>query len=341
MRPSTPIARALFLLPAVGYHTVQKLRETAYKWGLLVGSQPPVPVVSVGNILLGGSGKTPFVIYLAGLLRNKGMKPAVVSRGYGGTNRDEYLVVGRGDLSPPAAGPGEAGDEPFLIASRLPDIPVIVGRRRIYPVRAAQELFSRDVVILDDGFQHLALKRTVDIVLLNGSEDCMFPLGGLREPLSALERAHVVVLTGQDASVPRGVKRYVEGKPLFRCRSWPVSLVREGESDELIPDCLVGQGVFLLSAIANPERFAGTARDLGWKVVEHNVFRDHCRLTDGELKEALQRRRGAPLVVTEKDWVKLPEWFRSTENVFALRIAVRIDEEETFLSTILELMGRS
>jgi tetraacyldisaccharide 4'-kinase len=341
MRPSSPIARAVFLLPAAGYHAVQKLRETAYKWGLLVGSQPPVPVVSVGNILLGGSGKTPFVIYLAELLRNKGMRPAVVSRGYRGTYRDDYLVVGRGDSSSPVAGPAEAGDEPFLIALRLRDIPVIVGRKRMHPVRAAQELCSCDVVILDDGFQHLALKRTVDIVLLNGSEDCMFPLGGLREPLSALDRAHVVILTGQDASVPRGAERYIQGKPLFRCRLGPVSLYGEGDPGTLSPDSLRDRDVFLLSAIAHPERFTGTARDLGWKVLEHLSFRDHHSFTDGELKEALQRGRGAPLVVTEKDWVKLPEWFRRTEDVFALRIAVALDEEETFLSTLLNLIGRA
>ncbi len=341
MRPSNPIARAVFLLPTAGYHAVQKLRETAYKWGLLVGSQPPVPVVSVGNILLGGSGKTPFVIYLAELLRNKGMKPAVVSRGYRGTYRDDYLVVGRGDSSPPVAGPTEAGDEPFLIASRLPDIPVIVGRKRIHPVRAAQKLFGSDLVILDDGFQHLELKRTVDMVLLKGTEDEMFPLGGLREPLSALERAHMVILTGQDASVPRGAERYIRRKPLFRCRLRPVSLYGEGGQAPLSPDSLRDRDVFLLSAIAHPERFARTARDLGWRVAEHLSFRDHHAFTEGELKGALQLGRGAPWVVTEKDWVKLPEWFRRTQDVFALRIAVALDEEVTFLSTLLKMIGRT
>lgn len=341
MRRLNPFASALFTLPAAGYLAVQKLREKAYEWGLVSGAAAPVPVLSVGNLLLGGSGKTPFAIYLAELLRSKGMKPAVVSRGYRGTNREKYLVVGKGDSTPPVADSAQAGDEPFLIASRLPEIPVIVGRKRIHPVTAAHEFFGCDVVVLDDGFQHLELKRTVDIVLLRGTEDEMFPVGSLREPFSALKRAHIVVLAGPELLIPLGALRYVLGKPMFRCRLRPVGLRKEGESDTRTPDAFKGSRVVLLSAIAHPERFTVTAEKLGWKVVEHATFRDHHRFSDDELRDALQRAGGIPVVVTEKDWVKLPEWFRKAENVSALRVAMTIDEEAAFLSKIFKLIGRA
>jgi tetraacyldisaccharide 4'-kinase len=169
--------KALLSIPAAGYHAVQKVREKAYLWGLLSGKKAPGPVISVGNLVLGGSGKTPFVIYLAEMLGNKGWKPGVVSRGYRGSNRLPYFVVGDGMSPEPQAGPSICGDEPFLIANRLPQVPVIIGRRRIDPVSAAANIFGCNIIVLDDGFQHLPLQRDVDIVLLTGAEDRMFPLG--------------------------------------------------------------------------------------------------------------------------------------------------------------------
>lgn len=341
MHTPNPFVRSLLALPSAGYYAVQKLRETAYKWGLLAGTAAPVHVLSVGNLLLGGSGKTPFVIYLANLLRGKGVRPAVVSRGYRGTNKKEYLIVARGDASPPLSSPSESGDEPFLIASRLPEVPVLVGRKRIHPVRAAHMLFGTDVVILDDGFQHLALQRTADIVLLNGGEDHMFPLGGLREPFSALRRATIIILVGSDAVPPPRAQRYLEGKPIFRCRLQAVSLHGERELPALPPDIFKGKEVFLFSAIAHPERFTATARELGWKVTDHAAYRDHHRFTDSELELVLRRAHGCSVVVTEKDWVKLPEWLRRSGKVSALRITVKLDEEEAFLATVLNLVGRT
>ena len=196
--------------------------------GFLSQRKAPVPVISVGNLLLGGAGKTPFVIFLAGMLKNRGLKPAVVSRGYRGTSRAPYLVVGDGSSGEPLVGPDVCGDEPYLIAKRLPDVPVIVGRKRIYPVRAAHELFGCNVVVLDDGFQHLPLKRDADIVLLNGSEDHMFPWGRLREPLSALRRADIVMLMAR-GTIPASAVDYVRG-PVFNCHATSLRLGKRRES---------------------------------------------------------------------------------------------------------------
>lgn len=332
----SPVSAVLFF-PAAAYYAVQKVREKAYDWGLLSQSQAPVPVISVGNLLLGGTGKTPFVIRLAGMLRNRGLKPAVVSRGYRGTNQAPYLVVGDGSSSEPLAGAEACGDEPYLIAMRLPDVPVLVGRKRIYPVQAAYNLFACNVVILDDGFQHLPLNRDADIVLLNGSEDHMFPRGRLREPLSALGRADIVMLMA-GSSIPAAAASYVRG-PVFTCRAVASGLASGPNLQNLAPvDSLSGREVMLVSGIANSERFRATAEQLGWIIVNHHSFPDHYRFTDKELRSILDRAAGLPVVVTEKDWVKLPAWFKNMDQVSALRIEVVLDDEEAFRAALKSLV---
>ncbi len=316
---------------------MQKFREKAYGWGVLSQRWESVPVISVGNLLLGGTGKTPFVIYLAEVLRNRGLKPAVVSRGYRGSSRATYLVVGDGSSDEPLVGPDACGDEPYLIAKRLSDVPVIVGRKRHHPVRAARELFGCNVVVLDDGFQHLPLKRDADIVLLNGTEDHMFPWGRLREPLSALKRADIVMLVAA-ATVPAAAAGYVQG-PMFSCHPLPSGLASGANLQSYAPvDTLSGREVVLVSGIANPERFRSTASDLGWMIVDHCSFPDHHRFTDKELRPILDRAAGLPVVVTEKDWVKLPAWFREMDQVAALRIDMVLDDEGAFWTALASLV---
>ena len=334
MNPFSLLSDSLYSLPAAAYFAVQKVREQAFRFGLLSGTCPPVPVISVGNILMGGSGKTPFTMYLAQLLKDRGLRPAVVSRGYRGSYRGELLVVSRGDSSGPEVGPSECGDEPFLIAERLPQVPVIAARRRIRGARAAAALFRSDVVILDDGFQHLSLHRNVDIVLISGAEDRMFPLGRLREPPSALRRADVVVLTGRKYLIPELCQRYVARVPAFRCRQEVIGLTAGFSTPLISSDRLAGKDVTLVSAIAEPERFRACAKDQGWRVTRHFVFRDHHKLTDRELRRILENTQESTIVVTEKDWVKLPRWLTETGRVWAMRIGVNLENEEGFLRVL-------
>jgi tetraacyldisaccharide 4'-kinase len=328
---------AIFALPAAGYHVVQLVRAKAYEWGLLTSRAAPVPVISVGNLLMGGSGKTPFVIALAETLQQNGMKPAVVSRGYRGSNQENYLVVGEGKGRGPTVSPLVCGDEPYLIAKRLPKIPVVIGRKRIHPANAAHKLFGCDVIVLDDGFQHLPLKREVDIVLLNATEDRMFPLGRLREPLSAIERANVVVLVEID-EIPAAVSGYVQCENVFRCRVVPAEFLGRNGAKHDLRSC-AGRCVALVSAIANPHRFRKTVESLGCSVVDHFVFPDHYVFTDEDLRRILDRAGDNPVVVTEKDWVKLPEWFKNLEGIMALRITMVIDDQERFLRRLNLLMS--
>lgn len=332
-----------FLLspPAAAYHLVQKSWRNMFAWGFRKADRASIPVISVGNLLMGGTGKTPFTILLARLLRDAGMNPAVVSRGYRGRSRRPYLVVSDGTAEAPLASPAEAGDEPRLIAESLEHTPVLVGRKRIVAVEAAASLFSTDVAILDDGFQHLTLRRELDIVLLNGAEDRMFPLGRLREPISSLRRADILVLAGPTARIPSGAEKLVKNKPVFRCQAAAVSVATGGAgASPEAPDIFSDREVVLASGIANPDRFRETALELGWKVKKHHRFRDHHRFSDQELTKLLAAAAGLPLVFTEKDWVKLPAWIRTNETTAALRIGMTMEEEKPFLDTVTDLLRR-
>ena len=333
------MSRALAAAPAACYHAVQKIRAEAYRWRILRSRKAAIPVLSVGNLLMGGSGKTPFTIYLAGLLLKMGFRPAIVSRGYRGSNRERFLVVSDGRSGEPLVGPSVSGDEPFLMAKRLPKIPVLVGRKRIHAVEAAAKLFGCNVVVLDDGLQHLQLERDLDIALLDGTEDHMFPMGRLREPMSALARADIVVLVGS-ASMPGSAARYAHDVPVFRCRPVPTDLRKDlGSGDSLEVSELAGQEVVLVSGIANPERFTRTAEGLRWLAQDHLVYPDHHVFSDAELTRILSRRPGAVIVTTEKDWVKLPEWCTKTEKVLALRIDIRMEDEDALRASLRRTLG--
>jgi tetraacyldisaccharide 4'-kinase len=328
-----------YAIAAGGYHAVQRLREEAYIRGLFSATAAPVPVLSVGNLLLGGSGKTPFAIYLAEKLHARGLRPAVVSRGYGGSNQEPFLVISDGTGSGPRVEASVSGDEPYLIARRLPQVPVIIGRKRIHPARAACELLGCRSIVLDDGFQHLPLKRNADIVLLSGTEDRMFPLGLLREPFSALRRAHLVVLTGENSVLPGAATPYVSGLPVFHGRVIAEALeTADAPAQTTDPAALAGREVVLVSAIAGPERFRRTAEDLGWVVRRHVAFRDHHVFTAAELKEIAETARDASIVCTEKDWVKLPASFRQESNVLALRIRATVVEEDAFWQALNDIV---
>lgn len=313
--------------PAAGiYFLVQRTRELAYELGLLRPLQSPIPVISVGNILMGGSGKTPFTIFLAEGLAKKGFKPAVVTRGYKGTYQSPFLVV-RDAIRLVTHDWRECGDEPYLMALKLDGIPVLAARRRVKGIQVAAARFLCDCATLDDGFQHLQCARNLDIVLLTGLEDRMFPLGLLREPLSALGRANLFVLTGK-ADPGRELSPLLQGRPLFRAWTEPLEVIT-GEGP-LPVSALRGESVTLVSGIANPDRFARTVASLGASVKHHLIFPDHHPISAADIREVLATRRDGWVLCTEKDWIKLPNGFRNGKRTAALRIGVRLEQEEAF-----------
>ncbi|MEI7671897.1 MAG: tetraacyldisaccharide 4'-kinase, partial [Deltaproteobacteria bacterium] len=199
---SGAFADALGLL-SLPYGGAVAARNRLYDEGLLKQEKLPCPVISVGNLTVGGTGKTPTVIFMAHLLRDHGYRPAVLSRGYGGSANAPVNVVSGGNQI--LMGWREAGDEPILIARAAPGIPVLTGSRRLLTGRAAVETFGADVLILDDAFQHRSLFRDIDIVLLDAARPFgngfLLPRGPLREPPDSLRRADILLRTGDAENV--------------------------------------------------------------------------------------------------------------------------------------------
>jgi tetraacyldisaccharide 4'-kinase len=204
----------------------------------------------------------------------------------------------------------------------------------------ALETFNSDVAVLDDGFQHLSLKRDVDIVLLSGKEDHMFPLGILREPVSALNRADILVLNSNEEFMSDEIRDFLSSHEHYSYRSSPVSLLgKTSEDPPLDPSHLKGLDVLLVSAIANPERFRKMSQALGWNVVDHLVFRDHHKYDPEDLSNILATANGKNIIFTEKDWVKLPHHFRERDGVFFLKIGVEFENPERFLDQLLNILN--
>ncbi len=323
------------------YRAIISVRRALYRHGILKSKALPCRVISVGNITLGGTGKTPLVVSLAGLLAQKQKRPVVVSRGYGRKNEAETLVVsdGKAVLTDTHTG----GDEPVLIGSRLSGIPVVAGSKRYEAARYAVDRFNRDTVVLDDGFQHLGLRRDLDIVLVDATDPFgngkLFPAGILREPLTALRRAQAVIITKADASpaleaLKKRIRSLAQAR-IFTSSLRPVDLINDRTGDVKPLSALRGTKVLAFSGIARPESFSALLGSLGAVLAGECTYPDHHEYTRTDLaalfKKAAEDRVGM-VVTTEKDAVRLRAL--KPEGVWALRIELAVaerEEWETFL----------
>jgi len=346
--------KILFLWPvSLIYGSAIALRNLAYQAGIFKSQKAAIPVISVGNIVAGGTGKTPMVILLARLLMGKGLRVAVLTRGYRRSlkkNTPGPLVVSDGISL--KCGPAEAGDEPFLMASRLlggkghPGALVIVGKDRVAGAKKAAEMGVR-VVIMDDGFQHRRLIRDMDIVLLDGDRPrdngWLLPVGRLREQPSALKRAGIIVATrcGNEIGC-RNIDRLKRSQgltqPVFFCRHKAVKL----RSDERQPsvNLSLDNKLLLFSGIARPDSFEDSVKSLGYSVGKHLIFGDHHSYDQRDLMDITLVSGGYDAVVTtEKDAVKLPPGWNPGRPLFALEIEMAfntIGEEEKMIEIIVE-----
>lgn len=317
-----------FLWPvAMIYHALVWWRNLYYRVGFFVSKSVPVPVVSVGNLTVGGTGKTPAVIFLAQHLRQMGYRPGILSRGYGRKSKGTVLVSDGVNV---LATYGQSGDEPALMARRLNEVPLVVDENRH---RGAQALISRahpDVIILDDGFQHRGLARECDLVLMDAGmpprDYHMFPFGRLREPLSAIKRSSAVIWTRTERyERPDPIGKRVSQLGMPEITS---SMVAEPELMDLSTggrvavSTLDGREIVAFCGLAQPRQFYHSLRDVGVEPDRVRYFPDHHDYTPSDFEELSQlfSRSGGVMITTEKDAVKLPAEFLGSQAVYALRI---------------------
>ncbi len=306
-------------------------------------------VVSVGNLTAGGTGKTPAAIMIAEWAVSQGYQPAILSRGYGGKHQKEVLEVS--DRNRVLAGAAEAGDEPYLMAKRLPGVPVIISRQRYLAGLLAHKKHGTNFFILDDGFQHIALRRDLDLALIDGTapfgNEHLLPWGPLREPIEHLGRADALLLTRAPAGIGEGspailelLNRKFPGKPIFLSRHVPEKIVFPDGSKVYNADFLKGKRIAAFAGIARPAVFKKTLADLGAEVASFTPFRDHHVLTSREIAHLVEKKKrvGADcLVTTEKDWARLENVVREYPDLAYLSIRLVITEgAEIFFGMLKE-----
>ena len=321
--------RAGLSLASVAYRLGVGVRNRAFDLGWKKVEKADIPVVSVGNLTLGGTGKTPMVEYIARWARERGLRAAILSRGYGQT---EGL-----------------NDEGRVLEENLPDVPHLQGRDRAALARIAVDELESELAILDDGFQHRRLARDLDIVLLDALDPFglsrIFPRGLLREPISSLKRAGVVVLSRGDlvkeaerADIRQRVERVAPGVPFAVARHAPLNLMGEGLFDEQL-ETLVGKRVAAFCGIGNPDGFRRTLEKLGVNLVGFRPFPDHHPYSARDVNDLIAwcNSLGAELALTtQKDLVKLRAATLGPIPLRALRIGLEFIEGERAVLDSLE-----
>ena len=282
-------------------------------------------VLSIGNITVGGTGKTPATIMLAGWAKSQGYNVAILSRGYGGKYQKKAAVVsdGKGILITPEI----SGDEAWLMANALTDIPVIVSRSRYLAGLEAKNDFKSNFFILDDGFQHIHLKRDMDIVLVDAKRPFgnghLLPWGPLREPLSGLKRADAVLFTRSRNMHPEKYKKSIFKKPFFMGDHVPDKIIFPARNKAAEPSHLNGKRVIAFSGIAKPESFKKSLLNLGANVVSFRAFGDHYPFSKKDIVKLIQEQqthKGDILITTEKDWPRLKELVMDIDFLAVLTI---------------------
>lgn len=317
------------------YSLAMIIRAWLYARRIIPSTKLPIPVLSVGNLTMGGTGKTPMVMYLVRLLAQK-MRPAIISRGYGGKSKRPVNIVSDGTSI--LLGPDEAGDEPVLLARTL-GVPVLTGPRRVQTGRHIIRHNMADVLVMDDGYQHLALDRDLDLALFSGQclldNERVFPSGLLREPRRALKRADCFVITG----VSPDNKTKVEAFSLDLRRQFPDTPVFQGyyKTTSLLGpqgttrplNTLRDMPLFAFCGIANPDSFFNILADNDLFLIRgRRSFADHHPFAAQDIASLSEQATALgckALITTEKDAVKLTE-FSSPLPIWTLRVELMMDE---------------
>jgi tetraacyldisaccharide 4'-kinase len=328
------LARAMLGMSALGYQLAVNVRNAAFDRGWFRSTKATIPVISVGNITLGGTGKTPMVEWIARWFRERGLRVVIVSRGYGGS---EGL-----------------NDEGRVLEENLPDVPHLQGADRVRLAQVAVDELESEVIVLDDGFQHRRLVRDLDVVLLDALEPFglgrLFPSGLLREPLRSLRRAGVVVLSRADlvdaerrSAIRAEAERHAGPLVWVEARHAPLCLI-DVDCRTSTLDQLAGARVVAFCGIGNPEGLRRTLAPLCPNLVDLRIFPDHHPYSAGDvdsLRLWASNFRADLVLTTQKDLVKLRSARLGSIPLRALKIGLEIMEGSSRLESALEQYGSS
>ncbi|WP_298769717.1 tetraacyldisaccharide 4'-kinase [uncultured Shewanella sp.] len=296
------------------YAIVTAIRRQLYKSGFKKVTSLPVPVIIVGNITVGGSGKTPTVIYLIELLRQHGYKPGVISRGYGVTIEGVKSVY-------PGAKAMEVGDEPAMIVART-QVPMVVGPNRIQAANQLLADFDVDIIISDDGLQHYAMARSIEMVVVDGhrrlGNGSLLPAGPLREGAWRLEQADFIIINGGEAK---------EGEFQMRLQAKPIQPLLTGSSHPFHRD----EPIVAMAGIGDPQRFFNSLAQLGYQVHKTHGFDDHQAYYLSTISDVAGNY---PLVMTEKDAIKCMDFAKDNWGYLAVDASMSSGFEQALLIEI-------
>ena len=328
------------------YALVIRMRLFLYQNGVFSQLSLPCPVISVGNITTGGTGKTPTVIEIARILQRHGKRAAILTRGY----RRKAEIPNY--VATPDADVRQVGDESLLMLQKLPDVPVIVGSQRYISGQLALKRFQPDVMLLDDGFQHLQLRRDLDLVLIDATNpfggEYLLPAGFLREPLDHLRRAQAFVITRSNevhdvAPISRRLQQIAPDASIFT-GIHALDVIRPMASSSPVKlTSLRGKRVLAVSGLGNPQSFHALLSGHGLHVVSHLDFPDHHWYTTKDIERIRQiaaQEKIDAIITTEKDEVKLACLLGNSETIpyYIAAIRLRIQPEDVFERFLLKFI---
>lgn len=348
----SPLARALFYTPAKLYELAVRARIVAYERGLLKTYKLSAPVISVGNLSVGGTGKTPCVAFIARTLRDEGHGVAILSRGYKRQTRGRVEVSNGDEI---LCSPRESGDEPYLLAQSCPGVRVVVDEDRYAAGHWLERRTPISAFILDDAYQHLRLARDLNLLLIDATESLalakMIPFGKLREPVNGLRRADAVIVTRSDQPLNRTSlletieKHAWPNTPVFFAYHEMTRLRRLDNEESACIAELARTPIAAVSGIAKPDRFNEDLQRAGLRIVLRRDFEDHHSYTVEEfasIARAAQSAKAEAIIVTEKDAANLmAEAIRQSPlPVYAARIEFRCEEEVALKKLLLNASAR-
>ncbi len=326
------------------YYLAFSVYRIVHTLGMVPVHEFQTNVISIGNISVGGTGKTPFVIFLVNLLKKHERKTVIVTRGYGRVSKEQIIDLSTGDAL------DVGGDEPWLITQRT-SVPVVVTRKKYKGCRYALDTYKPDVVILDDGFQSFGLARDLDIVLLDATDNLknafLLPAGKLREPIGAIQRANIVVITRCNQVIKQKVEELIRAVqsvnraiPIFVSFHDTLSLLTVPEGNPVNNEALKDTRILAIASLGNNRSFFSTLSTLGLNVVHRIGFLDHHRYCEGDVRKInrlVARHSVDAIVTTEKDLYTLRSFCTDMHvPLYALQIQLSLHEVSRFSKLLVE-----